>query len=282
MRLECTSERVRAGQEQAGRGGRLPKGFTPIPQMKTLFYMGKWPILEDGSPGFFPTETVLAMGKRDSERDADAKAWLDLFDAATHGDAASQLELGKVCETGALGAPKDVQRALFWYYRAALQGNRQAQEAAQRLERALDIDPGAIAEPALIHEGPWIFVMDNFGQGVTRNLFDLQAGGAVEGRVLDVGGDAFRTINRISRFEPGPREFLGNLFMGVRYEGRWDYDPKGLILTFLLDTSIEGIFEPGPSVTLQIELLGCNESVLFGRDRKQAGYTLQPAVGEQN
>jgi hypothetical protein len=280
--LDCISERIRAGQEQAKRGGTLPRGFTPIRQMKTLFYMGKWPTLGDGSPGFFPTQALLAMGKRDSEQDADAKAWLDLFDAATKGDAASQLEMGKVSETGALGAPKDVQRAFFWYYRAALQGDGQAREAALRLKRAVDIDPATMEEPTFVHDGQWIVVMDNFGQGITRNLFDLQAGGAVEGRVLDVGGDAFRTINRISRFEPAPREFVGNLFMGIRYEGRWDYDAKGLILTLLLDTTIEGMPGPGSSATLQIELLGCNENVLFGRDRKLAGYTLQPAVGEQN
>src|SRR6266545_3094120 len=112
MRVDCISERIRAGiragEEQAGRGGALPKGFTPIRKMKTLFYMGKWPALQDGSPGFFHTQTVLAMGRRDLEQDAGARAWLDLFDAATHSDAAAQLEMGKVCESGAFGAPKDL------------------------------------------------------------------------------------------------------------------------------------------------------------------------------
>jgi TPR repeat protein len=271
-----------SGETRAREHGMLPEGFVPIRQAKGLFQLGTWPkLVQDGAPAFFPLQTLLAMARRNRDKDADAAAWMQLYMRATKGEVQAQLEMGKVCETGGFGAPVDPQRAFFWFRRAALHGSAEAQAHAQRLSGTLDIDPATRAEPSLISGGLWTVLADNPARGVTRSLFAFEQDGSLKGRVLDVGGEAMRTINAVSRYEPGLQDFIGNVFMSLRYKGRWSYDRERLLLTLKLHTYAEGLLGPGQDETLKIEMLGVSgENAVFGRDEKQIGYTLRRPTQE--
>jgi len=271
-----------SGETRPREHGMLPEGFIPILKAKGLFQLGVWPkLVQDGSPAFFPLQTLLAMAKRNRDKDADAAAWMQLYGRATKGEAEAQLEMGKVCEAGRFGTPVDPQRAFFWFYRASLQGSAEARRLAERLSRAIDVDPATREEPTLVSGGLWMVLADNAGQGITKSLFAFEQDGSLKGRVLEVGGEAMRTINAVSRYEPGLNDFIGNVFMSLRYKGRWNYDQQRLLLTLKLHTYAEGLRGPGQDQILSIEMLGVSgENAVFGRDERQIGYTLRRPVRE--
>jgi len=271
-----------SGETRPRERGMLPEGFIPIRQARGLFQLGAWPkLVQDGAPAFFPLQTLLAMARRNRDKDADAIVWMQLYHRATKGETAAQLEMGKVCEAGGLGAPVDPQRAFFWFRRAALQGSAEARQHAQRLSETIDIDPATREEPSLVSVGLWMVLADSPGRGVTKSLFAFEQDGSLKGRVLDVGGEAMRTINAVSRYEPELHSFIGNVFMSLRYKGRWSYDQQRLLLTLKLHTYAEGLLGPGQDETLRIEMLGVSgENAIFGRDEKQVGYTLRRPTQE--
>jgi len=52
--------------------------------------------------------------------------------AAEQGYASAQCNLGWCCESGR-GVEKDAEQAVYWYRKAARQGNKSAQKALERL-----------------------------------------------------------------------------------------------------------------------------------------------------
>jgi TPR repeat protein len=191
---------------------------------------------------------------------------MELYGRASKGEPEAQLEMGKVCERGGLGAPVDVQRAFFWYYRAALQENLEGWQNALRLKSAAQIDPATMAEPTFVSDGLWVVLKYDLAQGVTKILFGFEADGTVRGRVLEVG----------------MRELSGNMFLSLRYKGQWVYDQDQLLLTLQLHTYAEGLYGRGQDERLQIELLGVNdENALFGRDGNRVGYQLRRPTQEE-
>jgi hypothetical protein len=157
----------------------LPDGFVPLRRVKALALQGRWSTLDDRMPAWLPFHCLVEMAKRESEGDAEARAWLELYRRAAQGDTAAQCEMGRACETGACGAAVDVDRAYFWYYRAGLAGDANAARCAQRLKDAFPIATAAMEEPALVYPGQWRVTRDDLDGKITTGNYDLDEDGTM-------------------------------------------------------------------------------------------------------
>ena len=282
---------IRAGKERARLAGDgVPDGFEHVKDIKALPRRGEWPFLQgDLCRIWWPLKTFSAMCKRSQNGDQDAKAWLQLWSQALSGDDRAALrQMGEITESGRYGAEVDLDRAFFWYYRAGLAGDSVAREHALRLKRSTDIDPATMGEPQFIGPaGNWRITMDNFGQGSTTAIVELDLNGTLSGSVEAFGGPALGMLNNAMGGDPELQAFVSSLMQSIGVEGRWAYDKKYHIL------SIEMLFSsptvPGAqTLSAQVQILGQNvvakekllvgERILFGRDKAGAAYYFAPFV----
>jgi TPR repeat protein len=257
--------------------GTLPDGFVPIREARNLALLGRWPLLEDGMPPCLPLKLLLTMMHRCEHGDANAEVWMKLYHRAFSGETAAQLAFGKVCETGTFRAPADLQRAFFWYYRAALEGDAEARHSAERVARATTISPAAMAEPTLAYPGMWRITAEMPGGARSSSLFELAGNGAACGCLLGSHGDSGS-----GTAHHAPAAFVGPCAMFLlspqgrkgQYQGQWAYHPPRRILTFDFAASVAEI--PGVrGDAWQIELIACRMGALFGRDRRMVSYALE-------
>jgi hypothetical protein len=230
-------------------------------------------------PACLPLRALLAMRFRYEQGDPDADAWLKLYARAFSGDAEAQRVFGRVCENGAFRAPADVQRAFFWYYRAALQGDVAASMAAERLRHATRISAAAMAEPMLVYPGPWRITAGRSGQAGSKSFFELEENGTASGHRIGGSGVAAEIIKNALR--PFAAPFSQSLFLpvvqNVRYDDSWAYYGSRKILTLEFNASAMGMPD-SRSDSWQIELIGCRMGALYGRDRRMFSYVLEYAA----
>jgi len=89
--------------------------------------------MRNGDPAAFQLIAVI-LGKMGNPSDAIDYMVATWRSAAERGDAVAQFSLGCCYEMGGdWGVPKDLEKALFWYTKAAIGGYADAQSAVARL-----------------------------------------------------------------------------------------------------------------------------------------------------
>ena len=255
----------------------LPEGYMPVREVKNMALLGRWPLLDDGMSACMPTKVVSAMQRRSFLGDDEADAWLGLHARACAGDPEAQRAFGRVCENGAYRAEADVQRAFFWYYRAGLQGDLEARQNAERLmHKSQHIAAETMAEPALIYPGRWRINAHLSPQLISASVFELFADGSANGSLL--GHSRIPAGTPIVAPESCEEEAADAPVSSARlssntYRGGWAFDGIGQVLTIIFES--ESGERRWRSASWQIELTGCKEGSLFGRDRRMVGYTLE-------
>jgi TPR repeat protein len=267
---------VQAGQQDARSTDKLPEDFVPILEVKGLPMLGTWPVLQDNANAYDPgiRTMALVMGPRAKEGDAYAQAWVDVFLRALAGEAGAQRLMGDILENGRFETPVDLQRAFFWYYRAGLAGDAEAQESAFRLKSTMKIDPATMKEPQFIAAGRWSATVDVFGQDITTHLLDFRPDGSLTGKVTAHGGTSSEMARGMFADDPAMLQFMAAKFQTITSSGRWSYDQEHLLLTLTLQMASPGI-RSTPASTSRITLRGAKLLTLFGRDEQMVSFYLQ-------
>lgn len=265
--LQSLFAEARADREEKRLHGpaALPEGFVPIREAKNMAVLGRWPLLDDKMPPCLPLNLLLTMQRLCEHGDPSAAAWMKIYVRAFSGEVEAQRAFGKVCENGAFRAPADLQRAYFWYHRAALQGDVEARYGAERVSRAIHVSPSAMAEPALVYSGAWRITADVPGASRSTSFFELTEVGAASGWMIGNVGDHPRAKNTA---------------LNTQYNGQWAYHHQARkMLTFDFSASMTAV--PGRRSDIwQIELLGCRTGAVFGRDCRMVSYILEHAGAE--
>jgi TPR repeat protein len=257
----CADVRADREEERAPGPGTLPEGFVPICEAKNMAVLGRWPLLDDKMPPCLPLNLLLSMQLLCEDGDPSAAAWMKIYERAFSGAVEAQRAFGKVCETGVFGAPVDLQRAYFWYYRAALQGDVEARYSAERVARSIHVSSAATAEPALVYSGAWRITADVPGARGATSFFELSEMGAASGWMIG---------------NMGHHAQAKNIALNAQYNGQWAYDRERKMLTFDFSASVTAASGRGSDIW-QIELLGCRSGAVFGRDRRMVSYILEHA-----
>lgn len=265
-RIQALFADARAGheEERVPGPGTLPEGFVPIREAKNMALLGRWPLLDDKMPPCLPLNLLLTMQLLCEDGDPSAAAWMKIYERAFSGEVEAQRAFGKICENGVFRAPADLQRAYFWYYRAALQGDVEARYSAERVARSIHVSSAALAEPALVYPGAWRITADVSGARGSRSFFELSEFGAASGWTIGNMGNDPKAKNTALR---------------AQYNGQWAYDRARKMLTFDFSASVTAV-SGRPSAIWQIELLGCRSGAVFGRDRRMVSYILEHAGAE--
>jgi TPR repeat protein len=226
----------------------LPEGFIPLREVRSLPLLGRWPLLEDRMPAWLPFDCIVEMTRRNEAGDTEAGKWIDLHRRASEGDPEAQRAMGTVFETGKYGARIDLQRALFWYWRASLSGNPVANMHAMRLKESIDVVPAALEDPVLLYPGQWRIMREDSRGEISTWIVSLLRSGAFSSR----------TVMRQS--------------VTVR-AGTWTYDGTQATLDLAI-AAARGI----GAERWEIQLLGAKDPLLFGRDGDRAAYVLQRVI----
>jgi hypothetical protein len=247
--MHCEPQVFRQSRSREARAPdhELPEGFIPLRDVKPLPLLGRWPLLDDRMPGWLPFDCLRQMSLRNDAGDPDAREWIDLHRRAVEGDSDAQRAMGAACETGRFGAPVDLQRALFWYWRASLGGDRAGHECALRLKDSIDAMPAAFEDPALIYSGQWRVMREDPRAGISTWIVRLARDGSFSSRA------AARSM-----------------------KGRWIYDNVGAKLTLAIAAGGEQ-----DSESWEIQLLGARDPLLFGRDARRATYVVQRVIQDE-
>jgi hypothetical protein len=267
--------RGKAAWEQAQLLGNdnLPEHFSPIRAVRSLPKLGRWRDLDDKWTPYFPIDFQHLIRRISASGDQDAVELFKVLGAALGGEAEKQAAMGEILERGLLGAQKDIQRAFFFYYRAALQGNEAAKNAALRLKRSTAISPLTMQEPELIHDGEWQVVVDVFQQDIYTFRVALKVGGTLTGSLLNYGGAKAEAISSLLSSDPAYLEFTLGQFKNMTLDGRWTYDQATFKFhaTVRISHPMRGVVQG--TETWDVELLGTNDSTLFGRDKNKVNFT---------
>ncbi len=226
----------------------LPEGFIPLREVRSLPLLGRWPLLEDRMPAWLPFDGLVEMSRRSEAGDAGAREWIELHRRASEGEPEAQRAMGTAFETGKYGGPIDLQRALFWYWRASLSGNPVANMHAQRLKESIDVVPAAIEDPVLLYAGQWRIMREDARGEISTWIFSLLRNGAFSSR----------TVMRQA--------------ITVR-AGTWNYDGAQATLDLAI-AAAKGL----ACERWEIQLLGAKDPLLFGRDADRATYVLQRVI----
>jgi TPR repeat protein len=240
-------------RESAGRAPRapahdIPDGFVALREVKSLPLLGRWPLLDDRMPAWLPFDCLREMARRNDNGDEEAREWIDTHRRAVEGDPGAQLAMAITCETGRHGAAIDLQRALFWYWRASLSGDRRAHENAMRLKESIEVAPGAIGDPALLYPGQWRIMRDDPRTGISTWIVTL----------LKDGAFMARATARIAT-------------------GRWTYNTVSAELTLAMIAPTGEVAE-----YWDIQLLGAKDPLLFGRDGHRVTYIVQRVIVDED
>jgi TPR repeat protein len=265
---------TRPGHESASDRGTLPAGFVPVREVKDMALLGWWPLLEDRMSPCFPAKTLAGMQRRSALGDHEAEAWLQMHAQACSGDPEAQRAFGRVCENGSHRVCADLQRAFFWYYRAALQGDVEARMNAERLmQRSPRISPATMAQPLLIYPGRWRFTAHLSQHLRSASVFDLADDGSATGWLLGNSRATLGTLSGAAGDACGDEASAASRSHKSCYRGGWAFDGIGQVLTVIFES--EDGERRWRSANWQIELLGCKPGAIFGRDRRMVGYTLE-------
>jgi hypothetical protein len=255
----------------------LPEGYLPLREVKDLSLLGRWLPLDDRMSPCLPLKVLSAMQRRRELGDPDADAWLELHARAYAGDPDAQRAFGRVCECGLHRASADLQRAFFWYYRAALQGDDEARKNAERLMRSTRISSATMAEPMLVYPGQWLITAQVSERLRSKTLFELAEDGSATGSLVGDGAAAECAGPAQSVIERGGTTSTGASPKNtVRYHGGWAYDGIGNVLTIIFEPT-ETRARRWRSDNWQIAIFGCGRGFLFGRDRRGVCHILKCA-----
>jgi hypothetical protein len=280
--IDYAADTCPRGEVPAAEAPELPEGFVPLREARHLALLGRWPLLEDGMPACNSTKALRTMRFRSEQGDREADTWLRLYEQAHAGKAEAQRLFGRACENGSYWTPADCQRAFFWYYRAALQGDVEAGMAVERLRQCTHISAAATAAPHLVYPGLWRITARTGRQASWKSLFELKADGTASGQRTGSGGVAAELIG--NALKPFAAPFGQSLFLpvvqNVGYEGRWAYYDSRKLLALDVTASAAGMPE-SRAESWRVELTGCKPGALCGHDRQGAAYILESATGDR-
>jgi hypothetical protein len=259
--------------------GTPSREFVAIGEARHPALLGRWPLLDDRQPAWLPARCLRTMQRRCDLGDAGAAAWLRAYYRACAGETGAPRAFGRVCENGAWRSPADLQRAFFWYYRAALLGDSEARRDAERLMRSAPIAPAAMAGPALIYPGPWRITAQAPGGISSTSHFQLAEDGSAWGCLIgEAGARSVRPGTAPGAFVgPGTKFLLSPRPQNAQYSGLWTWDPARTTVSFCFPAALAALphwrGEPW-----RIELTACRAGAVRGRDRRQVAYTLEHAA----